>query len=178
MRIISGIYKSHHLESPNGFKTHPMGDRIKVALFNTIQTQVAEARVLDAYAGSGALGLEALSRGAKYVQFIEQDFKAYKVIQQNIDNLGIPSKQYKLTRANCGSWSLNNESDKFDLIFADPPFEQLNLSTINQLVKHLSEEGLMVLSHTGRETVPTVNKVVVVDNRMYGDAALSYYRKV
>ena len=178
MRIIAGSLKGRRFEAPKGHRTHPMGDRIKVALFNTIASDLPGARVLDAYAGSGALGFEAVSRGAKFVQFIEKDGAAFRRLAENTEDLSLPGTLYKLSRANCGAWADNNKDERFDVIFADPPFDQLNLSTISKLTELLSAEGLMVLSHSGREAVPTVpNGVVVVDNRMYGDAALSYYRK-
>lgn len=177
MRVISGEFKKHRLDAPKGHRTHPMGDRIKTALFNTIFDEVVGARVLDAYGGSGALAIEAISRGAAFAQITEMDYRAYQVIKNNLENLNIDDDRIKLTRANCSSWSDQNIELEFDIIFIDPPFDQLNLSTVKKLVHHLSANGLMVLSHTGREAVPTVNGVVVVDDRMYGDAALSYYRK-
>lgn len=177
MRIIAGLYKGRRFETPKGHKTHPMGDRIKVALFNTIAADLPGARVLDAFAGSGALGFEAVSRGAEFVQMIEKDQKTFKLITENVKSLQLEDSQIRASRANCASWSDNNKDAKFDLILADPPYEELNLSTISKLTRHLTAEGLMVLSHTGREAVPIVYGVVVVDNRMYGDAALSYYRK-
>lgn len=177
MRVIAGEFKKHKLESPKGYRTHPMGDRIKTALFNTIHTQLPGTRVLDAYGGSGALAIEALSRGAEFVQVVEIDRRAADVIRRNFENLKVDESRYHFTQANVGSWSDTNDDQEFDIIFIDPPFDKLNLSTVTKLVRHLSPNGLMVLSHAGREAVPTVNGVVVVDDRMYGDAALSYYRK-
>ena len=155
-----------------------MGDRVKSALFNTIQTELADSRVLDAYGGSGALAIESLSRGASFVQVVEKDKKAFTVIKQNFENLKIEPELYKITQANCASWASGNTDKQFDIILLDPPYDHLNLSTVDRLVSLLTPNGLMVLSHTGREAVPTVNKVVVVDNRIYAGAALSYYRKV
>lgn len=177
MRVISGKLKGAKFETLKGRQTHPMGDRIKVALFNTISAEIGGARILDAYAGSGALGLEALSRGGSFAQFIEKDARAFKILASNVAGMELDSNQVQVTRANCASWVENNQDQQFDIIFVDPPFDQLNLSTIFKLSCLLSGEGLMVLSHSGREAVPIVNGVVVVDNRMYGDAALSYYRK-
>jgi len=178
MRIITGRLKGRTFKTPNGYRTHPMGDRIKVALFNTIAAEIPGARVLDAYAGSGALGFEALSRGAEFVQLVEKDGRAYRVLRDNVEAIGVNESECKATRANISSWLKQDKDAMFDIIFADPPFDELNLSTIKELTHHLTPEGLMVLSHSGREAVPTVSTgVVVVDNRMYGEAALSYYRK-
>ena len=177
MRIISGELKGRSFNTPKGHKTHPMGDRIKVALFNTIAERLPGARVLDAYAGSGALGFEAYSRGAEFVQLIEKDHAAFRTIQENIGALPLDPERLKATRANCASWAENNGKERFDVILLDPPYDQLNFSTIFMLSDLLTPEGLMVLSHPGREMVPVPDGVVVVDDRMYGDAALSYYRK-
>lgn len=178
MRIISGKYGGRVISTPKGNKTHPMGDRVRMAMFNKIQDEIEDKRILDAYAGSGAISIECLSRGASFVQIIDKDKNAIQCINENLELLNVDARSYKVTQANCVSWSDNNPNEKFDVIFVDPPFDKLNLSTINNLTKHLTRNGLMVLSHSGRETVSTVDKVVVVDDRMYGEATLSYYRKV
>lgn len=179
MRVIAGQYKGRKLEYPKGPRTHPMGERVKSALFNTIQAEIPGARVLDAFGGSGALGIEALSRGASFVQVIERDFRAFKVIEQNFANIGAPHDTYGMKKGDCATWAKKNPKEIFDVILLDPPYDELNLSTVRILVDLLPDNGLMVLSHSGREAVPTVtDKVVVVDDRIYAGAALSYYRKV
>lgn len=173
MRIIAGRLKGREIKTPKGHRTHPMAEKVRGALFNALG-DVEGLSVLDAYAGSGALAFEVLSRGAKFAQLVEKDFNAYETIKQNISELGL-SAQAKATRANISSWS-SNSSDKFDIVICDPPFDKLNRDVISGLSKHLNPNGLMVLSFTGREPVPTVNGVVVVDSRIYGDAALAFYR--
>lgn len=176
MRIIAGELKGRNFKTPRGFRTHPMGDRVKVALFNTLGPQLAGKRVLDAYGGSGALSFEAVSRGAAFVQVVERDRSAFKTIIQNIEALNLGPDIIQAARANCATWSSRNKEEMFDIILVDPPYDELNLSTVKRLSKHLTQEGLMVISHTGREAVPTVSTLVVVDVRMYGGAALSYCR--
>jgi len=161
-------------EAPKGHQTHPMSERVRAALFNMLG-DLEGLSVLDAYAGSGALGLEALSRGAKSVQFIDNYQPAHSQIVKNLASLGL-APAAKTTLAGVESWSQRQSQTKFDLILADPPYERLNLSTISLLAAHLTHKGLMVLSYPGRESAPTVNGVVVVDNRNYGDAALAFYR--
>ena len=174
LRIISGKFGGRIIATSDSFKTHPMGDRIRGSLFN-ILGDISGLAVLDAFAGSGSLGLEALSRGASVVTFIEKDRQAQKVIEENITLLDVKNEA-KLIRGSVAGWDETQSDAQFDLIFADPPYNDLQLSTVFRLKNHLKPKGLMILSYPGRESVPTVNGVVVVDNRLYGDAALAFYR--
>ena len=175
VRIISGQFGGRFIASPDTTRTHPMSERVKGALFNVVG-DVEDMKVLDAFAGTGALGFEALSRGAGHATFIERDRVAQKVLQQNIQTLGVEG-QAKIIRASVAAWDETAEGEKFDLIFADPPYHDVQFSTVTRLFDHLKPNGLMILSLPGRESAPTVNGVVVVDNRSYGDAALAFYRK-
>ena len=174
LRLISGQFGGRIIETPPTTKTHPMGDRIRGSLFN-ILGDLSDQTVLDAFAGSGSLGLEALSRGAARATFIERDRIAAKVIVKNIATLGLDDKA-KVIKSSLSSWMETTDKTSFDIIFADPPYHDLQLSTVSRLIQYLSPNGLMVLSYPGRESTPTVNGVVVVDNRCYGDAALAFYR--
>ena len=174
LRIISGKYGGRTIATSDSFKTHPMGDRIRGSLFN-ILGDLTGKRVLDAFAGSGSLGLECVSRGATEAVFIERDRQAQKVIQENIVTLGA-NDSAKLIRASVSAWSETSPNELFDLILVDPPYNDLQLSTVFRLINHMQPNGLMVLSYPGRESTPTVNGVVVVDKRSYGDAALAFYR--
>ncbi len=153
-----------------------MSERIRNALFNTLGEEVVGKRVLDTFAGSGAIGLEAISRGAKEVVFIEKDSIAAKLITKNIEKLGLHESS-QLVKAPVFSWLKTFSGEAFDLIFADPPYHDPQLSTVMQLIDLLKPNGLMVLSYPGRGEAPTANGVVVVDNRSYGTAALVFYRK-
>lgn len=174
LRIVAGRFGGRFIESPDTSTTHPMSERMRGALFN-ILGEVEGKTVLDPFAGSGAVGLEALSRGAKHVTFLERDKRAQAAVAKNIIALEVGGSA-KLVKANCRMWSENNADATFDLIIADPPYHDVQLSTINLLTRHLKPNGLMVLSYPGRGSAPTVNGVVVVDNRYYGDAALAFYQ--
>ncbi len=188
LRIIAGRFGGRTIATSDSYKTHPMGDRIRSSLFN-ILGDLSDMRVLDAFAGSGSLGLEALSRGAAHAIFIERDRSAQVVIADNIAMLGV-TDEAKLFRGSVAQWDESSavvavdnrrdgdDNDKmlYDIIFADPPYNDLQLSTVFRLKNHLKPKGLMILSYPGRESTPTVNGVVVVDNRSYGDAALAFYR--
>ncbi len=173
LRIISGEFGGRFIDAPNGRKTHPMGDRVRSALFN--QINVEQKTVLDAFAGTGAIGLEALSRGAKSATFIERDRVAQNVIAKNISTLGVGEKT-KLIRTSVANWMATAEPQKFDVIFIDPPYHDPQFSTAMQLKDYLSANGIVILSYPDRELAPTVNGVVVVDKRSYGEAALATYR--
>ncbi len=176
MRIIAGKFGGRILKSPDKSSTHPMSERVRAALFNILGEELEGAKVLDAFAGSGALGLEALSRGASYATFIEKDRKSQAVIAENIKSLGVDDNS-KLIKTTVNNWHQTaDESLKYNIIFADPPYHDMQLSTVSKLVKHLQPDGLVILSHPGRGSVPSVQGVVVVDNRSYGDAALAFYR--
>jgi len=174
VRIIAGKYGGRYLEAPDTSRTHPMSERVRGSLFNQLG-DTEGLRVLDAFAGTGVVGLEMLSRGAASVVLIEKDRIAQKVIESNVKLLGEGARA-KLIRSTIASWDETAPDERFDLIFADPPYHDMQLSTVSRLVRHLNPKGLMILSHPGRESAPTVNGVVVVDKRSYGDAALAFYR--
>ena len=174
VRVIAGEYGGRQLACPPGERTHPMGERVRGSLFNIVGDLTGK-NILDAFAGSGAMGFEALSRGARQVTFVERDKVAQRVISENITTLSV-DEQTKLIKTSVAQWDETAEKELFDIIFADPPYHDTQISTVTRLVKYLKPNGLMVLSYPGRESVPTVNGVVVVDNRSYGDAALAFYR--
>jgi 16S rRNA (guanine966-N2)-methyltransferase len=175
VRIIAGQFGGRTIEGSGTDRTHPMSERIRNALFNKINEELEGAVVLDAFAGSGAIGLEALSRGSSHVTFVEKDYVAAKIIDNNIAKLGVKAKA-RLVKAPVASWAEATD-ETFDIIFADPPYHDPQLSTVSRLFKLLKPNGLMVLSYPGIGEVPTETGVVVVDNRSYGNAALAFYRK-
>ena len=174
IRIISGIFGGRPIGVSKSRITHPMGERIRNSLFNSIGEEIIDAEVLDAFAGSGSLGLESISRGAKSAVFVEQDRVAGRVLDENIATLGVQDKT-QVIHGTVASW-INNTQQKYDIIFADPPYNNLQLSTVRRLFTMLKPNGLMVLSYPGRSEAPTETGVVVVDNRSYGTAALTFYR--
>jgi 16S rRNA (guanine966-N2)-methyltransferase len=176
LRIIAGAYGGRLIAAPDGKRTHPMSERVRNAMFNSLGSTVQDAVVLDAFAGTGAVGIEALSRGAKHATFIERDRVAQKVLAENIEKLGIGG-QAKIIKAPVASWIATYEGDFFDLIFVDPPYHDTQFSTVSKLMGLLKPGALMLLSHPGRDECPTRPGVVVVDNRSYGDATLTLFRR-
>lgn len=174
MRIIAGSLGGRTIKTPKSYKTHPMSERIRQAMFNSLGS-MEDLEVWDAFAGSGSLALEAVSRGAKYALATDKDRAAISILKENVAELKV-EESVQIVAANARAWSSTNPEKKFDIIFCDPPYNDLQLSTVFGLSKHLKPKGLMVLSQSGRDRVTSANGVVVVDNRNYGDATLVYYQ--
>ena len=145
MRIIAGFLGGREFQSPPGHRTHPMSDKVRGALFNVLG-DIEGLTLLDVFAGSGALGFEAISRGAKYVLSIEIDKTTHSNILKNIKALDIKDSEIKAVRAGAASWSANNSGAKFDLVICDPPYDKLQISLLQKLSRHLKPKGLFVLS--------------------------------
>jgi len=154
-----------------------MGDRVRSAVFSMLESRelLAGARVLDAFAGTGALGLEALSRGADFATFLERDRIAANVIDVNITTLNMQDRT-KLVRTGVGGWANTTKDVNFDIIFADPPYHDTQFSTVSKLLKYLHKDGILILSYPERGTLPNLKGVVVVDKRVYGEAAIALFR--
>ena len=176
LRVISGKFGGRNLDAPTNTRTHPMSERIRNALFNSIGSELEGASVLDAFAGTGAVGFEALSRGAHSVSFVERDRVAQSVLRNNVKSLGVENST-TIISSSVSNWLSTQSNEMFDIIFADPPYNDLQLPTVKRLFGLLKPNGLMVLSHTGRGEVPIQTGIVVVDNRSYGNAYLTFFRQ-
>ena len=180
IRLIAGRFGGRRLDAPDerNTRTKPMGERIRNAMFNSIGSELVDTQVLDAFAGTGSVGLEALSRGAHHITFIERDKIAQKILAKNIASLGVENET-KVIRTSVNNWLETSKAGSYDIIFADPPYHDLQLSTVSKLFGLLKPNGLMLLSHPGRGEVPNLeNGIVVVDNRSYGNAHLTSFRRV
>lgn len=175
MRVIAGNLGGRTFQSPNGHRTHPMSDKARGALFNMLGN-IAGMSVLDAFAGSGALTYEALSRGAATAIAVEVDKSAHSTITQNLRSLGL-EKSAKAIRANVSGWSDNNPTAQFDLILCDPPYDHTRLPLIQKLVKHIKKDGLLVLSWPGNQEAPELAETTPLTTKDYGDAQLAVYRR-
>lgn len=174
MKVITGTLGGRFFEAPRGHRTHPMSEKIRGALFNSLG-DISGLTVLDAFSGSGALGIEAISRGASQATLIEKDIAATKVIRNNIEQLGI-DQQTKVTRANISSWSDNNPDARFNIVLVDPPHEKLQIDTINKITKHLSENGDFIINWPGKQEAPTIVDLSLEKQKSYGDSQLLFYR--
>ena len=180
VRVIAGRFGGRKIDAPSfsNSRTKPMGERIRNALFNRVGSEIEGARVLDAFAGTGAVGFEALSRGASFVTFIERDKIAQKIISKNMSLLGCEDN-VELVATSVNNWIESASPDSYDIIFADPPYHDPQLSTVSKLFGLLKPNGLMVLSWPGRGEGPNLARtgIVVVDNRSYGNARLTSFRR-
>ena len=174
MQIISGIYKNKPLKSPNSDKTHPMGSREKLALFNMLMPYLPSSVVLDAFAGSGSLGLEAISRGASEVVFVENSGKVAKIIKENLLSLGNDAKE-KATIITKDIANFESEPEKFDIIIADPPYDNFQPEKIQNLVPFLKKEGVLALSHPG--AAPEFEGLQLQKSHTYAAATISIYQR-
>lgn len=174
MRIIAGALKGRIFESPHGHRTHPMGDKIRGALFNTLG-DIHGLSLLDAYAGSGAVGFEAISRGASQVIAVESDKPAQTCIKINIDSLGV-AEPYTLINSYIMSFVRRTHLE-FDIVVADPPYDNLVYKDLETLPKTVKPGGILVYSlpPNGRIILPKEFKLL--QQKSYGDATLSFYRK-
>lgn len=180
IRVIAGKFGGRKIEAPDfgNTRTKPMGERIRNAMFNRIADEIHGARVLDAFAGTGSVGLEALSRGASHVTFVERDKVAQKILTKNVSLLDAEDET-DIIRTTVNNWIEHADPKMYDIILADPPYHDLQLSTVSKLFGLLKPNGLMVLSWTGRGEGPNLeNGIVVVDNRSYGNAYLTSFRRV
>jgi len=153
-----------------------MGDRERTAIFNSIRNYLAGAAVLDAFAGSGALGFESLSLGAESVTFIEKDRPAAQTISKNIKTLGAENKT-KLHTAPVAKIAGTLADNSFDLIFADPPYNAPQLAAITELSKKLKTSGLLVLSLPKSLPAPMFNGFDTISDKTYAAASIRIYQK-
>lgn len=178
MRIISGTLRGRRLKTPAWEGLRPTSDRLRETLFNILAPRVAGARVLDGYAGTGAVGLEACSRGAAEVVFVEQDRRAIALIEENLRHCGV-SDGCVIMRADIGRLPPSFGARRFDLILLDPPYAEPDLAaTVARAAAWLSDGGLVVLEHARRRVAPLAAADLVRTRIVQsGDSALSFYQR-
>jgi 16S rRNA (guanine966-N2)-methyltransferase len=162
MQIIAGIYKNKRIESPNDAHTHPMGAREKNALFNMLTPYLSDATVLDAYAGSGALGLEAMSRGAKSCVFVEKSPKVAKTIEKNINFIG--ENVVKNTTIIIKNIENFCPKQTFDIVIADPPYDKFNQINTAKLADFTSVGGILAISYPKDSEINLPNFEIISSN--------------
>lgn len=177
MRIITGSLGGRTFDSPNSAVTHPMSEKMRGAIFNMLG-DIEGLSVLDSFAGSGALSLEAISRGAASVTGIDVDNKAYKVFSKNAANLDVSDK-VTIIKADAGKWSKQNLQQLFDVALLDPPYNDIDPSMIRLLSLHAKPKGVVVISLPADcPVLITGSEFDMLAQKSYGDAQLQIYRRL
>lgn len=176
MRVIAGTAKGRRLKAPTGHVTRPIQDRVKEALFSSLSGHVEGARVLDLYAGTGSIGLEALSRGAASAVFVERDRNVVAVLEANVSAVGLGGRvvQGDVERF------IDSTTDAFDLVFVDPPYPLPHAEVqrvLERLEAHLDGGAVVVVHRRIGDPAFEVPRLELVDARNYGGAQLWRYVK-
>jgi 16S rRNA (guanine966-N2)-methyltransferase len=182
MRVIAGKYRSRRLAAPEGMQTRPTSDRLRETLFNVVATSVADSVWLDLFAGSGAVGIEALSRGARSVYFVETNSRAARTIRENLASLGIEEGFEVIEReAATALRMLDSQAVVCDFCFLDPPYRKMG--DYEQILGFLSQsrllkpESLIIAEHDKHfdpgQVFGSLRRQRVLRQ---GDAVLSFYR--
>ena len=150
LKIFTGFYKGRKLKSVSNPAVRPTTAKVKLSFFDSIQEEIRETIFLDGFAGTGNIGIEALSRGAEYVVFIEQLGEAVKALQHNLDKIGVPADHYRIIKGDYNRTVIHLGKDgyKFDIIFLDPPYELLGYANPLKVIykrEILKEDGMVIL---------------------------------
>ena len=183
MRIIGGKFKGHGLVGPSGQATRPTSDRVRESIFNILHHGIADfsldgARVMDLFAGTGALGLEAISQGARFCLFVDESAEARGVIRRNADALGVIGLA-KIWRRDATRLGPCAPQPGFDLVFADPPYgKDLGVKALHALVQGhwLNAAAVVVLEESLKADLPDIAGLDLLDRRDYGDTRVRFYR--
>ena len=180
MRVISGSARGAKLRTIEGNDTRPTTDKVKGAIFNILAMDIYGNNVLDLYAGSGALGIEALSRGAKSAVFVEKSASAADIIRKNLDHTKLAGKA-KIIKADAFA-AIKNIAEKFDLIFLDPPYaNELAPATIEEVEKaKILADGGIIIAETdeGQDMPEHIGELELYDKRKYGRININFYKKI
>jgi 16S rRNA (guanine966-N2)-methyltransferase len=177
MRVIAGALKGRRLETPDWEGLRPTSDKLRETLFNVLASRVGGARLLDGFAGTGAVGIEALSRGAAHVTFVESDGRAIGLIERNLEHCGLRDR-YAIIRARFAEAAVRVSAGVFDLVFLDPPYRAEDMAAVLDAAAPLvAPGGLVILEHARREVAPSVAAAITKTRDIFsGDSALTVYR--
>jgi 16S rRNA (guanine966-N2)-methyltransferase len=178
MRIVAGSLKGRRLQAPKWDGLRPTSDKLRETLFNVVAPRIQGARMLDGYAGTGAVGIEALSRGAAHVTFVERDPRAAALIEANLSHCGV-SDRYAIIRARYAGTERPPAGDRFDMIFLEPPYGAADVSAALEAAEPLVGYGtLLIVEHARRDAAPE-SRGTLIRTRLLtsGDSALAFYTR-
>ena len=170
MRIVAGAWRGRRIHAPEGDSVRPTGDRVREAWMSILGSAIPEARALDLFAGSGALGLEALSRGAVSAHFVDNSPQSLAAIRKNATILGAGDRAV-IHRADALTYAAGIEPGRFDVAFADPPYGQSLATKIAELWLKRPFAEVLGIEHHRDERLPDAG-----DQRKYGDTVITFYR--
>ena len=176
MRIIAGSAKGHKIFAPKGKTIRPTIDRVRESLFNILQPIIFEAKVLDLFAGTGAFGIEALSRGAKHVTFVDHWLPAINSIKRNLNETKLDA--FASIYYQDSICFLKKNINRYDIIFVDPPYNtDLALAVLNYLLDKLTSNGIVVVETCKRARMPEQLEILFQYRKViYGDTAIWFYK--
>ncbi len=180
LRVISGTAKGTKLDYPDNAR--PITDRAKTTLFDVIGPDIVDKRVLDIYAGSGSLGIEALSRGAAKATFVDFDNEAIIIIKQNLAKAGLLEKA-DIIRTKALQYMEDQEANSFDIVFADPPFEfykqsrQRIVGLLEKIVEIIPSGGAIILKYPRDLKMPEIEQLIVADTKEFGASTVTIWVK-
>jgi len=176
MRVTGGILVRKPITNPRHPAIRSMTDRVRQSIFNTLGNDLSGQIVLDLYSGSGSLGIEALSRGAKFVLFVEKNFKAVDTIKKNLTSLNLEDKS-TVSKSDVHEF-LKQAKTKFDLIFIDPPYNLLDLKVVEKTYNLLKLDGLVVLSTSSQTALPNqIGRLKLIKSKKFGGSRISYFQR-
>jgi len=180
MRIVAGTFRGRHLNSPRGASIRPTTDRVREAIFSIIASRLCDAHVLDLFAGTGALGLEALSRGAARAVFVDQSPEAVRLIRANIELCGAGDRAEVIhASVKQAIRRLGLKGDAFHLIFMDPPYGQGFLEENLPLLGGVARCGVLVVAEHDKKDVLSdrLEQWLKIEERRYGDTSISFFER-
>jgi 16S rRNA (guanine(966)-N(2))-methyltransferase RsmD len=177
MRIIAGTLKGRRLAGPRTDGVRPTSDSLRETLFNILGARVPDARVLDGYAGTGGVGLEALSRGAAAVTFVERDRRTSAVLGRNVETCGVDARSAIVCADFLDARAAHAARGPFDVVFVDPPYEGTDLAAIAEAAASVATSaGIVIVEHSRRRASPEhAGAFARVRLLTAGDSALSFY---
>jgi 16S rRNA (guanine(966)-N(2))-methyltransferase RsmD len=172
LRVTGGESKGRRLRTPKSIR--PTQGMVKEAIFNLVATRIEDARVVDLFAGSGALGIEALSRGAAYVTFVDRVPRGLAILRQNLDELGFKSRA-SVVRAEVGRWleSAPDEIKEADLVFLDPPYGDPVFERSLKALDRAPGDATVVAEYSRHQSLPRLERLRVERERRYGDTMVA-----
>lgn len=177
MRIVAGIFRGRKLAEFKGDAIRPTADNVRESLFNILQTVIAGSSVLDLYSGTGAVGIEAISRGAKSVRFNDASKESIALLKKNLTALGINEADGVKISNDTAEAFLKKNTDKFDIIYVDPPYKLGMSQTVRENLVHALSDGGIVAFENEKPCEAEIVGLKMYNERRYGRVYLSFFKK-